>query len=713
VNKQGLRQDERGSALWGNGTRGGGSRGSALWGKGGRRAGATLISAALAAVVLSFGASLPANASGGTGKVSSGTFAPAALLSQAQGHADDSFAVIVQGDGSTDADTLAHRIGAWAAHADKKLADAADKAAQDLAAAQKELAKKQAEAAAKAAKAALTGKKSDITAAAKAADDAAKAQAKVDAANAAVAAAGDSYTQAGEQITREQVKNEFSSIDGVAVTLTGRQITNLYDHASGLLSITPDAPAHVSGSVRWTSNQLWPYETGNSNNWEGDQNATVAANMPTIAIVDSGVQSRDDFGSRLLASVNLSTLPNNSAGDGRGHGTFVAGVAAGASPNYAGASPSANLLSIDVLDDTGMGLTSDIINACQWILDHKAQYNIKVANFSLHSSITAPFWIDPLDRAVEKLWFNGITVVVAAGNYGSASGPSGVLYSPGDDPFVITVGAADIGSKANTKDDTVAPWSAWGTTIDGFAKPEITAPGRYMVGPVPATSSLVTERPTAVVAPGYIQLSGTSFATPIVSGVAAEILARHPNFTPDQVKGALMLTSRPVDGALGGAAGVGEITANKAAQVESPPNPDAGLDQFVKADSTTGSLAFDAASWNSTALANASWNSVSWNSASWNSASWNSASWNSVSWNSASWNSASWNSASWNSASWNSASWNSSSQEDAAEGDATADSSVYTLSVADIADLLTDPDVAPSNPSWLTLPPTTSLATTP
>jgi serine protease AprX len=713
VKTKGLRQGDRASALWGSGTRGGDSRGSALWGKGGRRAGATLISAALAAVILSFGASLPASADSGTGQAPSGTFVPAALLSQAKGHGDDSFAVIVQGDGSADADTLAHRIGAWAAHADKKLADAADKAAEDVANAQKELAKKQAEAAAKAAKAALTGKKGDLSAAAKAAQEVAKAQAKVDAANTEVAAANDAYAQAGEQITRDQVKNEFSSIDGVAVTLTGRQITNLYDHASGLLSITPDAPAHVSGNVRWTSSQLWPYETGNSNNWEGDQNATVAANMPTIAIVDSGVQSRDDFGSRLLASVNLSSLPNNSPGDGRGHGTFVAGIAAGGSSSYAGASPSTNLVSIDVLDDSGMGLTSDIINACQWILDHKTQYNIKVANFSLHSSITAPFWIDPLDRAVEKLWFNGVTVVVAAGNYGTAGAPSGVLYSPGDDPFVITVGAADIGSKANTRDDTVAYWSAWGSTIDGFAKPELTAPGRYMVGPVPATSTLVTERPTAVVAPGYIQLSGTSFATPIVSGVAAEILARHPNFTPDQVKGALMLTTRPVDGALGGSAGVGEITANKAAQVDNPPNPNAGLDQFVKADATTGGPAFDAASWNSTALANASWNSVSWNSASWNSASWNSASWNSVSWNSASWNSASWNSASWNSASWNSASWNSSSQEDAAEGDATADASVYTLSPADIADLLADPDVAPSDPSLLTLPTTTTLATTP
>jgi len=225
VTTKGLRQGERGSALWGNGTRGGDSRGSALWGKGGRRAGATLISAALAAVVLTLGASLPASAGNGDGKAPSGTFVPAALLSQAKGHADDDHAVIVQGDGSADADTLAHRIGAWAAHADKKLDNDANRASDDVAHAQSDLARKQADAAAKAARAALTGKKGDVDAAARAAQEVAKAQAKLDQANAAAAAANAGLQQEGDQITRDQVKNEFNSISGVAVTLTGRQIT--------------------------------------------------------------------------------------------------------------------------------------------------------------------------------------------------------------------------------------------------------------------------------------------------------------------------------------------------------------------------------------------------------------------------------------------------------------------------------------------------------
>ena len=96
--------------------------------------------------------------------------------------------------------------------------------------------------------------------------------------------------------------------------------------------------------------------------------------MPTIAVVDSGIDtSKRDYAGRLLASVNLTSLPGNSAGDGRGHGTFVAGIAAGSALGYAGAAPSAKLVSIDVMDDNGVGKTSDIIAACQWILDNQAQ----------------------------------------------------------------------------------------------------------------------------------------------------------------------------------------------------------------------------------------------------------------------------------------------------------------------------------------------------
>src|SRR6185437_7209135 len=125
---------------------------------------------------------------------------------------------------------------------------------------------------------------------------------------------------------------------------------------------------------------------------------------------------------------------------------------------------------------------------------NKDAYNIRVANLSLHSTSPASVFWDPLDRAVEKLWFDGVTVVAAAGNYGVDGQPSGVLYAPGNDPFVITVGADDVSGSVSTNDDTAAPWSAWGYTYDGFAKPELSAPGRYMIGPIPSSSTLATTR---------------------------------------------------------------------------------------------------------------------------------------------------------------------------------------------------------------------------
>jgi hypothetical protein len=190
-------------------------------------------------------------------------------------------------------------------------------------------------------------------------------------------------------------------------------------------------------------------------------------------------------------------------------------------------------------------------------------------------------------------------------------------------------------------------------------KPDMAAPGRYMVGPVPTGSTLVSERPDSVVAPGYMQMSGTSFAAPVVSGAAALLLAHKPGLTPDQVKGALMVTARPLGKSVGLAGGVGEVEVDRALDVDDPPNPNADLNRFVKRIWGSATPVFDALSWHRVAQSNASWNSASWNSASWNSASWNSASWNS----------ASWNSASWNSASWNSASWNSGSREDAVDRD--------------------------------------------
>jgi serine protease AprX len=414
-----------------------------------------------------------------------------------------------------------------------------------------------------------------------------------------------------------------------------------------------------------TSTQLWPYTSGAS--WLWGSTLSPAPQAPTIAVVDSGIDAkRADFdgGGRVAAQVNLASTTPNSSGDGRGHGTFVSGIAAGSAAGYAGVAPNAKIVSLDVMNDYGTARTSDVIAACDWILANKSTYNIRVANFSLHSSARNHFYNDPLDRAVERLWFNNVFVVAAAGNYGTGSSPSGVMYAPGNDPFVMTVGAIDLGESVLSSDDTAAPWSAWGSTEDGFSKPEIGAAGRYMVGPVPGAATLLSEKPDHLVAPGYMELSGTSFAAPVVAGAAAQILARHPSWSPDQVKGALMLTARPLPAATPGSLGVGGVNIYRAAMLSSAPNPNLALRRFVNSSGSGGDLRFDAAGWLATVQTNASWADGSWADASWADASWSAASWAD-----ASWADASWADASWADASWADASWADSAKEDGADGE--------------------------------------------
>ena len=486
----------------------------------------------------------------------------------------------------------------------------------------------------------------------------------------------------GLGVLQKDIK-QLALIGAVEATVPSSQIKKLQGVPG--ITVTPDAQVQVSAAP--ASSQLWPYESGNSQLWLGDT-TYYSTSTPTIAVVDSGIQNRADFGNRLLASVNLSTISGNTSNDDlRGHGTFVAGIAAGAAPDLAGAAPTARLVSIKVIDANGQAKTSDIINACQWILDNKAKYNIRVANFSLHSSYSTNFYRDPLDQAVEKLWFSGVTVVAAAGNYGTATGPSGVKYSPGNDPFVITVGAIDLGNSTRQWDDTVPSWSAYGYTNDGFYKPEVAAPGRYMVGPIAPGSAITKLKPANMVGGDRIQLSGTSFAAPVVSGTVAQMLARHPNWTPDQVKGALMRTARRV---LFNpkAAGVGEVTASRAVTSAYTPNPNLGLDRFVSTPTGSALPAFDSMSWAAAAKASMSWNSMSWADQSWSDMSWADQSWASMSWADQSWSDMSWADMSWADMSWADM-----SQEDAAEGDAAAGAG-YVASPTQVAVANTDPDLA-------------------
>lgn len=445
-----------------------------------------------------------------------------------------------------------------------------------------------------------------------------------------------------------KLKRKFISIAGTSATLTGKQLLKLANRTE-VESITRDVEVEL---LAYSNNQLWPQAAGVAEDWSS---TAPESSYPAIAVVDSGVTNvlgglNGASTSRLVRSVSMVSASTSSAAFG--HGSMVASIAANQNAGYTGSAPKAKIVSVKVLDGNGVGTKSDIVAACDWILQNKTRHNIRVANFSLNAAGES-IRFDALNKAVEALWLDGVVVVVAAGNYAVNGAQSDVGFSPANDPFVITVGASDINNSVSRSDDFAAPWSAYGFTQDGFRKPEVAAPGRYMNGSVPTGARLLTQYPLRVVAPNYMWMSGTSFSAPVVSGIAASIIAKNPTWTPDKVKGAIMETvSVPTGYGSNGAMGVGVVNGSAALNASGVPNPNAGLNQFVAINSATGRPEFNAGAWYSAALSNASWNSASWSSASWSSASWSSASWSSASWSSASWSSASWSSASWASASW-------------------------------------------------------------
>ena len=457
-------------------------------------------------------------------------------------------------------------------------------------------------------------------------------------------------TRALHAVGTARTGKPFKSIPGLSVTISGKDLLKVAQKWPNLLSaITVNQTMKTADYV---DASMWPSSAGVAPLWNTVDSSTgdvgPAPQAPAIAFIDTGVDASDttDFGSRVVQSVNFCSLcTDDTTIDLEGHGTMVAGVAAGSAPDYPGVAQNAPIVSLRVANADGESLESDVIAAADWVLANKDQYGIKVVNISMAGSSPTSFQVDPLDQAVERLWFSGVTVAVAAGNFGNGA-PVDMSAAPGNDPFVISVGALDQNQTSDPADDTVAPWSAYGFTADGFSKPDIAAPGRYMVMPVPNMDTTIPQRePDRVVAPGYMWMSGTSFASPVVAGSAAQILARHPDWTPDQVKGAMMLTAAFLPNAEPGSAGVGEVNGAAAASIDvTPPNPNENLDTYVGTDPSNGQPVFDSAAWSSAVSSDAAWSSAAWSSAAWASAAWASAAWSSAAWASAAWASAAWSS---------------------------------------------------------------------
>jgi serine protease AprX len=431
----------------------------------------------------------------------------------------------------------------------------------------------------------------------------------------------------------------------------------------------------------------------------------IAGNGVTVAVLDSGVAADLDLVSpanRILASVNFADERPTS--DPGGHGTHIAGIIAGngsrSGGEFVGIAPQANVVDVRVLGRTGSGRISSVVRGIEWVLAHRAVYNIRVINLSFGAPANLSYRADPMSAAVEIAWRRGLVVVAASGNGGPQRD---TVVTPGIDPYVITVGATDDRGTVSRRDDMLAWFSAWGSA-DSNAKPDLVAPGRRLVSLRVPGSTLDTLFPDRVVVAQngstYFRLTGTSMATGVVSGAAALLLQGWPNLTPDQIKAFLVGTTQQYGQDSGKglpdpiADGSGLLDAFAAmiaardatepddvlvplvlgtlvpsapvpgALVPSAPQPLACANHALRpADGFARALypvLFGSPlRWKDPTFAGILWQLLTWDTLDWNSIAWDNFDWVSVAWDSVAWDSVAWDSVAWDSVAWDSVAWDS------------------------------------------------------
>ena len=349
----------------------------------------------------------------------------------------------------------------------------------------------------------------------------------------------------------------------------------------------------------------------------------------TVAVVDTGVDEVGDLAGRVEHD---GVVPGR--GDGFGHGTFVAGLIAGsgASSNgtYAGVAPAARILDVRVARNDGTSSLSLVLLGLQKVAERG---DVDVLNLSLSSGSPMPWQVDPLTRALESLWDDGVVVVVPSGNDGAE------VSSPGIHPGLLTVGGLDERGTAARGDDVVAAWSGRspaGQTDE--VKPDLVAPGMSLVS-LRATGSVADrENSSARIGRDYFTGSGTSFSTALTSGAAALVLAKHRSAAPGQVKALLTGTAHKL-GLPGSGAGGVDVAAALAAKVptvEDAPAvdlpPSAALWQALYEAFLDGDQAAFAALLPQLTDADREWVARNWTARNWTARNWTARNWTDLGW---------------------------------------------------------------------------------
>lgn len=386
------------------------------------------------------------------------------------------------------------------------------------------------------------------------------------------------------------LKDVLGSINAVVANIAPVQL-KLIAADSNVKYISPDRPLGARQAGNITAAEFTSEPINAPAVWQQGYNGTNIG----IAVIDSGITPVPDLGVnpglRSLNSVTnlISSLTEVAPGatgriaysqnfvanehdalDHYGHGTHVAGLIAGNGAQssgsqyyrtFSGSAPNANLINLRVLDENGAGTDSAVIAAIERAIALKNRYNIRVINLSLGRPIYESYTLDPLCQAVEQAWKAGIVVVVAAGNDGRDLNLNpegyGTIDAPGNDPYVLTVGAMNTRETASIQNDIIASYSSKGPSfIDHVIKPDVVAPGNLVTSLQYRNDSLAANNPSFYTlysfyrtrgsetpSQDYFPLSGTSMATGVTSGAVADLLQAAPQLTPDQAKALVMVNA--------------------------------------------------------------------------------------------------------------------------------------------------------------------------
>lgn len=267
---------------------------------------------------------------------------------------------------------------------------------------------------------------------------------------------------------------------------------------------------------------------------------SIATEEICVAVLDTGIGNHPDFENRVVAFHDFVNGRQDSYDDS-GHGTHVAGCIGGSgrlsNGRFSGIAPTCRLCVGKVLDEKGEGSIEGMYHGLLWVLENRLRYHIRVLNISVGIGEDGNRErMEELVGLLETVSEQGVVVVCAAGNKGPGEG---TLSPLGESRRVITVGCHE-GGYFGARRDLCENYSGMGRENLPYRKPDLVAPGTDVV-----SCNLNWRRDRrGIYRDAYTKKSGTSMATPIVSGAAALYLQKYPFSNSSQVKRQMIYSAR-------------------------------------------------------------------------------------------------------------------------------------------------------------------------